>query len=147
MGPARERQDDAGAASLARAHQRALRRALGGVGGRRGAARNGREAAERLDEPAGRTVVFVDEIHRFNKAQQDAFLPHVEAGTITLIGATTENPSFEVNAAAALALQACAPGGARPTTSSAIWSSARSPTPSAASAQAALDVADEALPS
>jgi putative ATPase len=46
-----------------------------------------------------RTVLFVDEIHRFNKAQQDAFLPHVEAGTIVLIGATTENPSFEVNAA------------------------------------------------
>src|SRR6185437_6199879 len=42
------------------------------------------------------TILFVDEIHRFNKAQQDAFLPHVEAGTITLIGATTENPSFEV---------------------------------------------------
>ncbi|MDP6040185.1 MAG: replication-associated recombination protein A, partial [Candidatus Latescibacteria bacterium] len=46
-----------------------------------------------------RTIFFVDEIHRFNKAQQDAFLPHVESGTITLIGATTENPSFEVNAA------------------------------------------------
>ncbi len=46
-----------------------------------------------------RTVLFVDEIHRFNKAQQDAFLPHVEAGTIVLIGATTENPSFEVNSA------------------------------------------------
>src|SRR5262245_12418779 len=45
------------------------------------------------------TVLFVDEIHRFNKAQQDAFLPHVEKGTIVLIGATTENPSFEVNAA------------------------------------------------
>ncbi len=45
------------------------------------------------------TVLFVDEIHRFNKAQQDALLPHVEDGTITLIGATTENPSFEVNAA------------------------------------------------
>jgi len=43
-----------------------------------------------------RTVLFVDEIHRFNKAQQDAFLPHVEAGTVTLVGATTENPSFEV---------------------------------------------------
>src|SRR5215831_20332890 len=41
------------------------------------------------------TILFADEIHRFNKAQQDAFLPHVEAGTITLIGATTENPSFE----------------------------------------------------
>ena len=46
-----------------------------------------------------RTIFFVDEIHRFNKAQQDAFLPHVEDGTVVLIGATTENPSFEVNAA------------------------------------------------
>src|SRR5512141_19572 len=46
-----------------------------------------------------RTILFVDEIHRFTKAQQDAFLPHVEAGTITLVGATTENPSFELNAA------------------------------------------------
>jgi putative ATPase len=45
------------------------------------------------------TVLFVDEVHRFNKAQQDAFLPHVERGTVTFIGATTENPSFEVNAA------------------------------------------------
>lgn len=45
------------------------------------------------------TILFVDEIHRFNKSQQDAFLPHVEAGTITLVGATTENPSFSVNAA------------------------------------------------
>jgi putative ATPase len=44
------------------------------------------------------TILFVDEIHRFNKAQQDAFLPHVEAGTIVLVGATTENPSFEINA-------------------------------------------------
>src|SRR5579864_6439510 len=43
-----------------------------------------------------RTIVFVDEMHRFNKAQQDAFLPHVESGSILLIGATTENPSFEV---------------------------------------------------
>jgi putative ATPase len=46
-----------------------------------------------------RTVLFVDEMHRFNKSQQDAFLPHVEAGTIVLVGATTENPSFEVNSA------------------------------------------------
>src|SRR4051812_36444718 len=45
------------------------------------------------------TILFADEIHRFNKAQQDAFLPHVESGTITLIGATTENPSFEINQA------------------------------------------------
>jgi putative ATPase len=58
-----------------------------------------REAKERLAYEGKRTVVFVDEIHRFNKAQQDAFLPHVEDGTITLVGATTENPSFAVNAA------------------------------------------------
>jgi putative ATPase len=43
----------------------------------------------------GRTLLFVDEIHRFNKAQQDAFLPHVEDGTVILIGATTENPTFQ----------------------------------------------------
>jgi putative ATPase len=46
-----------------------------------------------------RTILFIDEIHRFNKAQQDAVLPHVERGVVTLIGATTENPSFEVNGA------------------------------------------------
>ncbi len=56
--------------------------------------------AERVRRTTGRrTIVFIDEIHRFNKAQQDAFLPRVEAGDIILIGATTENPSFEVNAA------------------------------------------------
>ncbi len=55
-----------------------------------------KEAAERLRATGRRTILFCDEIHRFNKAQQDAFLPHVEAGTIILIGATTENPSFEV---------------------------------------------------
>lgn len=53
-------------------------------------------AAEHTRRAGRRTIVFVDEVHRFNKAQQDAFLPHVEAGNITLIGATTENPSFEV---------------------------------------------------
>ncbi|MCL6481092.1 MAG: replication-associated recombination protein A [Firmicutes bacterium] len=52
--------------------------------------------AERLRLRGRRTILFVDEVHRFNKAQQDAFLPHVERGNITLIGATTENPSFEV---------------------------------------------------
>lgn len=57
------------------------------------------EADEFLKMHETRTIVFVDEIHRWNKAQQDAFLPHVENGTVTLIGATTENPSFEVNAA------------------------------------------------
>ena len=58
--------------------------------------------AEAEAEPARRrrrTILFVDEIHRFNRAQQDAFLPYVEKGTIVLVGATTENPSFEVNAA------------------------------------------------
>src|SRR6184192_1085545 len=57
------------------------------------------DAALTLARTGGSTVLFVDEIHRFNKAQQDAFLPHVEAGTITLVGATTENPSFEINGA------------------------------------------------
>jgi putative ATPase len=56
-------------------------------------------AAEQRDMYGRRTILFIDEIHRFNKAQQDALLPHVEAGTVVLIGATTENPSFEVNAA------------------------------------------------
>jgi putative ATPase len=56
------------------------------------------EAAQRRDLRGERTLLFIDEIHRFNKAQQDALLPHVEAGTVILVGATTENPSFEVNA-------------------------------------------------
>lgn len=55
--------------------------------------------AERLRDRGVRTIVFIDEIHRFNRAQQDAFLPYVERGDIILIGATTENPSFEVNSA------------------------------------------------
>ena len=62
-----------------------------------------REAVERAqlarDAHGKRTIVFVDEVHRFNKVQQDAFLPHVESGLFTFIGATTENPSFEVNGA------------------------------------------------
>ncbi len=63
-----------------------------------------REAVERAQVSrdglqARRTIVFVDEVHRFNKSQQDAFLPHVESGLFTFIGATTENPSFEVNSA------------------------------------------------
>jgi putative ATPase len=57
------------------------------------------EAKERRLYKGERSIVFVDEIHRFNKGQQDAFLPHVEDGSITIIGATTENPSFAVNAA------------------------------------------------
>ena len=63
-----------------------------------------REAVERAEVARGglapqRTILFVDEVHRFNKSQQDAFLPHVESGLFTFIGATTENPSFEVNSA------------------------------------------------
>ncbi len=57
------------------------------------------EAQDRLALDGRRTVLFIDEIHRFNKAQQDALLPHVEDGTVTLVGATTENPYFEVNSA------------------------------------------------
>ena len=57
------------------------------------------EAQDRIALHGTRTVLFLDEIHRFNKAQQDALLPHVEDGTITLVGATTENPYFEVNSA------------------------------------------------
>lgn len=58
------------------------------------------ERAQRIRDSSGRhTLLFVDEVHRFNKAQQDAFLPYVEAGLVTFVGATTENPSFEVNGA------------------------------------------------
>ena len=56
------------------------------------------EAAQRFAE-GRRTVLFVDEVHRFNKTQQDAFLPHIERGSIVFVGATTENPSFELNSA------------------------------------------------
>ena len=52
-----------------------------------------------LAQSGRHTILFVDEVHRFNKAQQDAFLPYVEQGLVTFIGATTENPSFEVNSA------------------------------------------------
>src|SRR4029079_15287105 len=56
--------------------------------------------AQRMHRGSGRrTLLFVDEIHRFNRAQQDAFLPYVESGEIVLVGATTENPSFELNGA------------------------------------------------
>ncbi len=69
-----------------------------------GGIRDIREAVERAEAVRDglthqRTIVFVDEVHRFNKSQQDAFLPHVESGLFTFIGATTENPSFEVNSA------------------------------------------------
>ncbi|MDR7150448.1 putative ATPase [Hydrogenophaga palleronii] len=70
---------------------------LGGVKDIREAVEGAESARNGLE--AQRTIVFVDEVHRFNKSQQDAFLPHVESGLFTFIGATTENPSFEVNSA------------------------------------------------
>jgi putative ATPase len=73
----------------------AISAVLGGVKDIRDAV----ERAQAAQARGRRTVVFVDEVHRFNKAQQDAFLPHVESGLFTFIGATTENPSFEVNSA------------------------------------------------
>jgi putative ATPase len=78
------------------AHFTTLSAVMGGVKDIREAVA---EAEARWRERRQRTLLFVDEIHRFNKAQQDALLPHVERGTVTLVGATTENPSFEVNAA------------------------------------------------
>lgn len=57
------------------------------------------ETARRRREAGQGTLLFVDEIHRFNRSQQDGFLPYVEDGTVVLVGATTENPSFELNAA------------------------------------------------
>jgi putative ATPase len=78
------------------AHFISISAVLGGV-------KDIREAVEQAqiwrEQSGRRTIVFVDEVHRFNKSQQDAFLPHVESGLFTFIGATTENPSFEVNSA------------------------------------------------
>jgi putative ATPase len=81
---------------LTRAHFEAMSAVLSGVKEVREVLR---AAEERRRREGRRTIVFIDEIHRFNKSQQDALLAHVEAGAIVLIGATTENPSFEVNAA------------------------------------------------
>jgi putative ATPase len=83
-------------AASSKARFRTLSAVLSGVGDLRKAID---EAHEHKRMKGQRTLLFVDEIHRFNKAQQDALLPHVEAGTVTLIGATTENPSFSVNPA------------------------------------------------
>ncbi len=79
-----------------RAHFDAMSAVLSGVKELREALR---EAEDRQRREGRRTIVFIDEIHRYNKAQQDALLSHVESGEVVLIGATTENPSFEVNAA------------------------------------------------
>ena len=81
-------------ATTTSAHFAALSAVSAGVADLRAAIK---EASDRLGLEHRRTVLFIDEIHRFNKAQQDAILPYVEDGTVILIGATTENPSFEVN--------------------------------------------------
>jgi putative ATPase len=81
-------------AGVTQAHFVQLSAVMAGVADLR---REVKEARDRLGMHAERTILFIDEIHRFNRAQQDAILPHVEDGTVTLIGATTENPSFEVN--------------------------------------------------
>ncbi len=81
-------------AASTKAHFAALSAVTAGVADLRAAIK---EASDRLGMNGQRTVLFIDEIHRFNKAQQDAILPFVEDGTVILIGATTENPSFEVN--------------------------------------------------
>jgi len=83
-------------ANVTRAHFISFSAVLSGIKEIRAVMTEAEEARRRLGR---RTILFIDEIHRFNKAQQDAFLPRVEAGDIVLIGATTENPSFEVNAA------------------------------------------------
>ena len=75
----------------------AISAVLGGVRDIRDAVERAQQA--RVGQPPRATLVFVDEVHRFNKSQQDAFLPHVESGLFTFIGASTENPSFEVNTA------------------------------------------------
>ncbi|HEU0114147.1 MAG TPA: replication-associated recombination protein A [Thermomicrobiales bacterium] len=82
-------------AKTTRSHFESLSAVTAGVADLRAAIK---AAQDRLGMHGQRTVLFIDEIHRFNKAQQDAILPHVEDGTVILIGATTENPSFEVNA-------------------------------------------------
>jgi putative ATPase len=83
-------------ANVTRAHFISFSAVMSGIKEIRAVMTEAEEARRRLGR---RTILFVDEIHRFNKAQQDAFLPRVEAGDIVLIGATTENPSFEVNSA------------------------------------------------
>ena len=98
VGAAGHRQDDDRAPARRRGRH-ALRRHFGGLLGRRRpqeGVRRGARASRRLGK---QTLLFVDEIHRFNRAQQDGFLPYVEDGTVVLVGATTENPSFELNAA------------------------------------------------
>src|SRR5215207_6971964 len=83
-------------ATATRAHFIAFSAVMSGIKEIRTVMTEAEETRRRLGR---RTILFIDEIHRFNKAQQDAFLPRVESGDIVIIGATTENPSFEVNSA------------------------------------------------
>src|SRR5688572_17533021 len=83
-------------ARITRAHFISFSAVMSGIKEIRTVMTEAEEARRRLGR---RTILFIDEIHRFNKSQQDAFLPRVESGDIVLIGATTENPSFEVNSA------------------------------------------------
>ena len=102
LGPAGQRQDDARAARRAQPARRSSSRCRPSLAG----VKDIRAAVERRKDAPGRrraTVLFLDEVHRFNKAQQDTFLPFVEDGTLLFIGATTENPSFELNSRAAVA--------------------------------------------
>ena len=98
VGAARDRQDQHRATARRRGRpalrRRSRRSSPASPTSRRSSPR--RKTAARAGQ---RTLLFVDEIHRFNRAQQDGFLPYVEDGTVTLVGATTENPSFELNAA------------------------------------------------
>ena len=83
-------------AAVTRAHFEQVSAVTAGVADLRRIAQEARDRLGMHPDSSGRTILFVDEIHRFNKAQQDVVLPHVEDGTVTFIGATTENPSFEV---------------------------------------------------
>ena len=98
VGPARHRQDHDRAAAVDGV-QAAFRATLGGVLRRRRSEEGVRRRARSAARMGQGTLLFVDEIHRFNRSQQDGFLPVVEDGTIVLVGATTENPSFELNGA------------------------------------------------
>ncbi len=96
LGPARRGQNDPGADHRAHRLTGRVHRVFGRAGRHQGNQAGDGRRRKGAASIGTRTIVFIDEIHRFNKAQQDAFLPHVEKGNIRLIGATTENPSFEV---------------------------------------------------
>ena len=102
VGAARHRQDH-GRAPAGGRDQARLRAAVGDLLRRAGSAQGLRPRQGARARPGKGTLLFIDEIHRFNRSQQDSFLPYMEDGTITLVGATTENPSFELNGAAAVA--------------------------------------------